>query len=207
MYLRTIPVGELRANCYIFGAEYAMYAAVIDPGDQFDLIQSVLEEDCKIPSLILLTHAHPDHYYAVADFKKKYPEARLCLHKDDVEMYKDRFFRRLLGYREIELPEIDQELDDADVLAIGGGVQITVRHTPGHTPGGVCYSTSGALFTGDTLFMGSAGRTDFPHGSHEEIMKSINDVIMGYPDEVDVYPGHGPNSTIGYEKDTNPFVI
>jgi glyoxylase-like metal-dependent hydrolase (beta-lactamase superfamily II) len=207
MYLKRIQVGFLQENCYLVGAEYAMFCAVIDPGDEFEKIDKILTDDCKTPSLILLTHAHPDHYGAVFELKQKYPEARICMHKDDIDLYADPTMRRLLGYGEMKIQPVDQKLEDGDVLGLGGGIQITARHTPGHTPGGVCFSTYGLLFTGDTLFRGSIGRTDYIGGNYDEIIKSVNDVIMGYPDEIIVYPGHGPSSSIQIERASNPFVI
>ncbi len=186
--LRMLPVGAYQANCYIIGCKNTMEGAVIDPGDE---LQRIVREINKLGlniKYILLTHGHFDHTGAAVELGKV-TGAPILIHPYDQTM---------LGF------EPDGDLTDGQIIPVGT-FDLRVIHTPGHSPGGVCFYTSGAVFTGDTLFAGSVGRTDFPGGNHGQLIMGVQQKIFPLGDEVRVYPGHGPPSTIGRERMTNPF--
>lgn len=205
MLIRNIAVGPLQANCFIIGDETSRQAIVIDPGDEPDLIMDVINENKSEVSYIVCTHGHFDHVGAVPDIKEK-TGAKVVIHKDEIEIYhaaKD--MAAFWGYEVERLPEPDILVDDGDRITIGD-VSFTILHTPGHSPGGICLYGEGIVVTGDTLFAGSVGRTDFYGGDMNKLRESFNK-LMSLPDETKVLPGHGPDSTIGIEKRDNPFAL
>lgn len=217
--LWTLPVGYYRANCYILSAEGSREALIIDPGDEPERITGVLKEHGLLARLILLTHAHWDHIGAVADVFD-YAFAEVSSGRDATEGKKGPSGLGMGAAPAVMLHEADASLleqwsprpvtpagflDDGDELRVGPLV-VKALHTPGHTPGGMCYLAAGMVFTGDTLFAGAVGRTDFPGGSHEQLMKSIREKLLTLPDDTVVYPGHNGPTTIGEERRSNPYI-
>lgn len=205
MKFKRLPLGIYQANCYIVHDEAVKEAAVIDPGGDFEEIRSYIEaNDLKI-SYIILTHAHGDHIGALQELKS-YSKAVVCIHEGDLDMLKNK--RQNLSAEISGFPVemvADRLLADGDELKLGETV-LKVIHTPGHSRGGICIYCEGHLFSGDTLFACSIGRTDLEGGSFEEIIASIKEKLLVLPEATEVYPGHGPSSTILIEKKRNPFL-
>lgn len=192
-------------NCYIFGDDKTKEVVVIDPGEEFPLIWEKIQEAEYEVKGIVLTHGHADHIGAVAELKNK-TEAPIYIHPEDQEMLTDPKLNRSLYFGvAITAPQADKLLKEGEILKIGS-VSLKVIHTPGHTPGGICLEYDKILFTGDTLFAGSIGRTDFPGSSFQSLIYSIKRKLLILPDEIEIFPGHGPSSTIGEERVSNPFL-
>jgi len=171
---------------------------IIDPGASGKKILSIVDELGLDITLIVLTHGHPDHAAAVKEVKKA-TGAEVAIHTDDA-----KFMRRLSLV--VACPSTpDRLLRDGDSVDVGD-LHFVVLHTPGHSPGGICLQGWGVVFSGDTLFRGSVGRTDFPSGNHYQLVSSIYAKLMVLPDDTVVYPGHGADTTIGAERRTNPFL-
>lgn len=205
MKIVRIPAGIYGANSYIVYSENTRDAIIIDPGGDAEiLLENIKEKDLNL-KYILLTHGHGDHIGAVEEIKNKL-KTKLLIHKDDVEMIKDPEINlsSIMGTGGISL-EPDQVLEDGDKVEFGD-LEIDVVHTPGHTRGGVCLKIEDHLFTGDTLFKGSIGRTDLKGGDYDALMDSINKKILVLDDNIIVLPGHGEISNIGNEKMTNPYL-
>jgi glyoxylase-like metal-dependent hydrolase (beta-lactamase superfamily II) len=210
MKVLSLTVGAMEVNCYIVYCEESLQCVVIDPGDDCDDIMHMVEENHLKPKYILLTHGHFDHIGAVKELKER-TDAMVVIHPMDADHLTDasRNLSGLIGKRSVQVPP-DLLVEDGDRLE-AGHVTLQVIHTPGHTLGGVTYMEStymghGALFTGDTLFEGSVGRTDFPGGSHPQLLRSISEKLMILDDSLAVFPGHGSCSTLGRERITNPFL-
>lgn len=206
LILETFVVGAFGANCYIVGCEETKEAAIIDPGgDAGRILAYVRQRGLQVKSIIN-THGHVDHMAANGPVKEG-TAAPILIHRDDAPMLTSgaRNLSLLAGVN-VRSPEADRELEDGDVLTVGK-LTLKVIHTPGHTPGGISLLCGDMVFTGDTLFAGSIGRSDFPGGSHETLIHSIKEKLLPLPDETVVLPGHGPRSTIGQEKDMNPFLV
>ncbi len=214
IYLK-IPVGMLQCNCSIIGDPRTREAIVVDPGDEVERILGLLSRYKLQVKAIVSTHAHIDHVGGLAKLYQ-YTGAPVMMHSDDLPLYRGMEVQAaFLGVRPPELVEVHQLLKEGDTLQWGDFLA-DVLHTPGHTPGSVSLHlpTNGSnatlshpqLFSGDTLFAGSIGRTDLWGGSYDEIIASLKDKIMQLPDSTIVHPGHGPSTTIGHERDTNPFV-
>lgn len=206
---RRLVVGPLQANCYIVSSPGASAAAIADPGGDPELIAEHLRRGGLRPLAIVNTHAHPDHADANAALKERY-RIPILMHRDEAAMLKDAApLMKLIGLAFEPSPPPDRLLDDGEEIAIGD-LALKVIHTPGHTPGGICLLHEGGgapvLFSGDTIFAGSIGRTDLPGGSYEALMNSIRDKILPLPDETVVLPGHGPETTLGRERAHNPFL-
>ncbi len=203
--MRTVVVGPLDVNCYIVWEDGPAF--VIDPGGDADVIAGELKKEGLPVAYIINTHGHFDHVGGDADIKAQ--GGVLAIHSEDAPMLDEAQDHGILyGVKIPEQPSPDELLKDGMKLT-AGSITLEVLHTPGHTRGGVCFfdRKGGNLFTGDTLFAGSVGRTDFEGGSFEELMDSIKNKILPLGDTVKVFPGHGPSSTIGREKMTNPFVM
>lgn len=199
MKIKRIPAGVYAANCYIVIDEETKDCVVMDPGgDEEDLIKAIKKENVQV-KYILLTHGHADHTGAALRLKKDF-NAPLCISSEDYELISKGAFM----YGDI-VNNIDQYIKEGDIFKIGN-MDIKCIHTPGHTPGGVCFLIEDSVFTGDTLFAGSIGRTDFQGGNFDAIIKSIKEKLMVLGDEIKVFPGHGPESTIGKERLHNPFL-
>lgn len=205
MILENLVVGSYMVNCYLTGDSDTKEIIIIDPGFSPEQIIDAIETKGFVPVGIVLTHGHGDHIGAVEELIAKY-NVPLYVHKFDDELIKGgaSSFTKMMFGREIVL-KADKYLGEGDKVTVGK-LEYKVHHTPGHTPGGICLVCEDAIFSGDTLFRGSIGRTDFPGGSFEQIVSSIKTKLMNYPDDTKVYPGHNNSSTIGYEKKNNPFL-
>ena len=203
--IESRAMGVMGANCYIVSCPETKKAAVIDPGaDGKRLHRWILEKGYQV-EYILLTHGHVDHIGAVDDLRELF-HAKVGIHEGDADMLTDGR-KNLSSYfgPAIEMKPADFLLEEGQVLSVGKE-SITVIATPGHSPGGICFLTSEGLLSGDTLFEGSIGRTDFPGGSHEQLLDEIEKKLLLLSDETRVYPGHGSDTTIGREKRENPFL-
>jgi len=186
--LKMMVVGPIQANCYILGCKKTMEGIVIDPGDEALRIAKVITDAGLRIKYILITHGHSDHTGAAGELKS-IVKAPVWIHKLDTYG---------LGFPP------DGELFDGQEIEVGT-YRIKVIHTPGHSPGGVCLHAPGAVFTGDTLFCGSIGRTDLWGGDYNQLIRGVREKIFPLGDDLRVYPGHGPATTIGRERLTNPF--
>ncbi len=206
MYMERIPAGIYDANCYLIACEETGKAAVIDPGGDADKILHKIKENEFDLEYIILTHGHGDHIGGVKQIKKN-TDAKILIHEDDEYLIEsaEKNFSNMLKGPGVEF-SADQLLEDGDSLNLGN-LKLDIIHTPGHTPGGITIKSGDLLFTGDTLFANSIGRTDFEKGSSKEIIKSIKTRLLFFHGDTKVLPGHGPASTIGIEKVTNPFLI
>jgi glyoxylase-like metal-dependent hydrolase (beta-lactamase superfamily II) len=208
MILRCLPVGPLDANCYILAAASPGPAVVIDPGGDEDRIAAALRELRLTPEALVLTHGHLDHVGAAAPMKKSF-NAPLLVHARDASILDGSAASFYLPGLRVKPLRPDRLIADGEIVEAGGR-RLRVLHTPGHSPGSVCLYcpdvSPGLVFSGDTLFAGGVGRTDFPGGSYESLMGSIRDRLLSLPDDTVVYPGHGPSSTIGKERRGNPFL-
>ncbi len=205
MIFQAMEVGSYLSNCYIVGSNATKEAAIIDPGGSFDRIERQLNELNLIPKIIILTHGHGDHIAAVNDFVEKY-QTLVYVHKDEAEMLMDanlNLSRYVTGKNISITPDV--LLNDGDIVNLGD-LNFEIIHTPGHTKGGICIKIENIMFTGDTLFNKSIGRTDFEGGSFDEIINSITNKIFSYDENTVIYPGHNSPSTIKSEKIGNPFV-
>ena len=207
MFIRTLEVTGFFTNCYLVACEETGEAAVIDPGGEAErILKAVAERQLKV-RYIINTHGHIDHVGANARVKEA-TGAQILIHAADAPYLLDERRNLLLYLPEARgsLAPADRTLEEGEVISLGTTVRLTVLHTPGHTPGGICLVGDGLIFTGDTLFAGSIGRTDLPGGSYAELLRSIREKLLVYPDETIIYPGHGPSSTLGAERATNPFL-
>ncbi|MBV9888424.1 MAG: MBL fold metallo-hydrolase [Acidobacteria bacterium] len=219
----TIPVGLLQCNCTILGDLESGEALVIDPGDETERILGLLGRYKLRPKAIVSTHAHIDHVGGLTKLRRA-TGAPVMMHREDLALYQIMDEQAaFLGVERPETGEVDQLLKEGDVVR-WGGLAANVMHTPGHTPGSISlYLPAKAgevavaaanpsievpqLFAGDTLFAGSIGRTDLWGGSMRTMMDSLRGKLMQLPDETVVHPGHGPLTTIGEERESNPFLI
>jgi len=200
-----IPGGQFVENCYLVIDDAAKACAVIDPGEQSGLVLHKLRESGATPVGIWLTHAHLDHVLGVPDVAAA-TGAPVYLHPDDRDLYDavpDQ--ASWFGLRADPLPPPDRTLAAGERLHVGG-LEFTVRHAPGHSPGHVVFAGHGAVFGGDVLFEGSIGRTDLPGGDFDTLIRSIERELLVLPDSTIVYTGHGPRTTVGAERRTNPFL-
>ncbi|MEJ2041123.1 MAG: MBL fold metallo-hydrolase, partial [Desulfosarcinaceae bacterium] len=199
MIIRAMPVGPLQANCYLVGCEQTRKAAVIDPGGDADRIQAALNSDQLTVAAIINTHGHFDHVGANSSLKRT-TGADLMIHELDAPMLNQlKDSAAAWGLRAEDSPEPDRLLADDETVEVGELV-FKVLHTPGHTPGGISLYLDHAVFVGDTLFQGSIGRTDFPGGNFDTLIRSIQTRLFTLPDDTVVYAGHMGNTTIGQEK-------
>ncbi len=205
MQVEQIPVGAFEMNCYIIASKQGENCLIIDPGDEPERIISFVEKNNLVPERILLTHCHIDHARRASEVQKHF-KIPLFAGEADVPLLESLNEQAaLFGMERTELPEIDGFLDDGETFNAGGFV-CTVFHTPGHSPGSFCVHIGGSVFVGDVLFFDSIGRTDLYGGSYPVLMQSIKEKLLVLPDETVVYPGHGPATTIGREKQSNPFL-
>jgi glyoxylase-like metal-dependent hydrolase (beta-lactamase superfamily II) len=206
MILEGFPVGPVQANCYLFGDEAAGELFVIDPGDEPERILAALRRHGGRVVAIVNTHGHFDHVMGVEAVRRA-TGAPFWIHDAEREVLEQGPARAkaIFGVEVPPSPVPDRWLRDGDRLRVGS-LDLTVRHTPGHSPGGVCLLGEGLAFVGDTLFAGSIGRTDLPGASTEALLESIARVLLPLPDDTVCYPGHGPATTIGDERRSNPFL-
>lgn len=206
MSIKRLVVGPLGSNCYLVADEETGEGIIIDPGEEGERILKVVKKKGIVPRYLINTHGHIDHIGANNYLKRKIEGIKLGIHEADARMLinTNENLANFTGGDFISLPA-DLLLKDGDEITLGKG-HLKVIHTPGHTPGGICLLGRREVFTGDTLFTGSVGRTDFPGGSMELLMKSLREKLMVLPEETVIYPGHGETSTIGREKVSNPFI-
>lgn len=200
MLIKRIPAGIYAANCYIVMDEISKDIILIDiGGDAEDIIKEVKNLNGNVRGIIL-THGHVDHVSGVLDFKEEYDVPVYLSHKDEELM-----IQRTYIYGSFNDKRADFSLKEGEVITLGS-IKINVLETPGHTPGGVSFVIEDNVFTGDSLFYGSIGRTDLSGGNYGELIDSIKDKLLVLPEETKVYSGHGPMSTVGNEKRSNPFL-
>jgi glyoxylase-like metal-dependent hydrolase (beta-lactamase superfamily II) len=206
MILKVLPLGAFQTNCYLVGSEKTKEGLVIDPGsDSLAILDQIRRLGLEV-KLIVNTHAHLDHVLAIESLKRTLG-IKFALHADDVPILEQVPSNAVMWFgRPVDpIPPPDILLKDGDVLEVGD-IKLTVIHTPGHSPGGICLHTDGMVFSGDTLFNFGIGRTDFPGGSYEQLLHSIATRLLTLPDDTVVLPGHGPDTTIGEERRANPFL-
>ncbi len=203
MFLKKLIVGPLQENCYIAGDEKTKQAIVIDPGDESDRIIDVIKDEGLEVTAIVCTHSHFDHVSAVGDIKKA-TGAKIFIHKGDMELYESAKDQAAFwGFNVDDIPQPDGFINEGDEIT-AGGLTFKVMHTPGHSKGSICLYGYGTAFTGDTLFEGNVGRTDFPGGSMAELKESFKRLLT-LPEDTKVFSGHGNDTTIGREKRENYF--
>ncbi len=206
LIIQKLEVGPIMANCFIVGCEDTKQAVVIDPGAEADRILYALADNKLTVKYIINTHGHFDHVGGNKRLKEA-TGADLMIHADDVPMLTGLTeMAAAFGMSAENSPGPDKTLADGDRISFGK-IEFEVIHTPGHSPGGITLSADGCAFVGDTLFAGSIGRTDFPGGDFDTLINVIQNRIFPLGDDVRVYCGHGPETTVGMEKRTNPFVM
>ena len=204
MKIQTIAVGPLQENTYLVVDERAGHAVFIDPGAEAERLLAALGETGARLDAIWLTHAHMDHVGAIAEIVRHYP-VPILLHPDGQPVYRAAAEHgRYFGLEVEQPPSTDGVLREGDALSVGDA-RFQVMHTPGHAPGHVVIHGEGVAFVGDCLFAGSVGRTDLPMASGPELARSLARIVA-LGDDVTVYPGHGPSTTIGHERVHNPFL-
>ena len=207
MIHEIIPVGPLQCNCSVIGDEGTREGMVIDPGDDINGVLALVQKHGLTVKQIVVTHAHIDHVGGAMKLRQ-ITGAPILLNQNDYALLKMLDAQAAwVGMVSPGKVEIDQALSEGDKLR-AGSLEAAVLHTPGHTEGSVClyFPAQQKLIAGDTLFAGSIGRTDLPGGSLEQILKSLHQRLLALPDETVVIPGHGPLTTIGEERETNPFL-
>ena len=200
MIIETVAVGSYAANCYILANKDGADAIIIDPGDEYEKIKKVVDRHRLTPKIIINTHGHIDHIGADSKF-----DLPVYIHKDDADFLIDSkknmaAFLNLPGLSALKIKTVE----DKDKITVDN-LSLEIIHTPGHTPGGMCLKIDDMIFTGDTLFQCGVGRTDFPYASEEKMIGSLKK-LMSFPDNIKIFPGHGPSSTIGEERGVNPFL-
>lgn len=208
MIHEILPVGMLQCNCSIFGDETTREAIVVDPGDDISDIEAILAKHQLKVKAIIITHAHIDHIGGAAKLKKL-TQAPVYMNENDQNLYDAMEMQAgWLGIATPEQTEIDSEAKDGRTVTMGG-TAFHFMHTPGHTQGSTCLwiPSENKLVAGDTLFRDSIGRTDLPGGNGRQILVSIKEKLLPLPDDTIVIPGHGDPTTIGREKQRNPFLV
>ena len=207
MRITNLPSGALQANTYLAVDEKTYEGFIVDPGGYNKVLtKEVRDNDVNI-KYIILTHGHSDHICGVNEHKAEFPDAKIVAYKDEEAMLENPNLNQSPGFGVPYSTKADILVSDGDELKVGD-VTLKFIHTPGHTEGGMCIyvKEAKALFSGDTLFRQSIGRTDFPGGSYKEIMDSIRKKLFLLPDDTNVFPGHMGMTSIGFEKENNPFV-
>jgi hydroxyacylglutathione hydrolase len=200
-----IIVGQLEVNCYIASDEKTLEAVIVDPGDEFERIAGLIDSVGVTPVTILFTHAHYDHICASKELQDRY-ECPFVMHEEEKTTYE--MTKRMClawGYEPEDFPPPDMTVKNGDKIRLGE-VCLEVVHTPGHSPGSICIYGERFLFSGDTLFRGSVGRTDLPGGSTEKLIRSLKSLVT-LPPDTRVLCGHGEETTLREESSDNPFIV
>lgn len=203
----SLETGPIMTNCYIVGDSESRLAAVVDPGGHAGAIESSLLRHKLTCKWIINTHAHFDHVGGNRDLKKK-TGAELLIHPAEADWLTALGVQaRMFGLSAENSPAADRTIDEGDVIQVGK-LKLTVRHTPGHSPGSISLVIEGEkkILVGDLVFAGSVGRTDLPGGSFETLVASVKKKIFTHPDDTRLYPGHGPATSVGEERRHNPFL-
>ena len=208
MLIKQKVVGSMAVCCYVLGCEETKKGVVVDPGGDEESILALCEQEGLNIEYIIATHGHPDHVCGNRKIKEA-TGAQIIMHAEDDAFFGKPEVQEYFSMLGLEAsPPADILVNDGDTISFGNQT-LKVFHTPGHTPGGICLYSGTDLFTGDTLFVGAIGRTDFPGGDMAQFMKSIKDKLLVLPEDTVVWPGHGyggSKSTIGEEKRSNPFI-
>jgi hydroxyacylglutathione hydrolase len=207
MILEMLTVGPFQENCYIIGDEDSGAGVVVDPGDEAARIALAVEQTGLDVGSIIVTHAHIDHVGAVAALVDEYA-CPVLMHSEAEPMLKQLPTQAMMmGLKFGKVPAVDRHIGDGEVLEVGE-LRLRSLYTPGHAPGHLAFyvQDEDLVLSGDALFAGSVGRTDLPGGSMEVLMRSIEERLLTLPDETRVFPGHGPQTEIGNERTTNPFL-
>jgi len=208
MIHEILPVGPLQCNCSVIGDEATREAMVIDPGDDIEAVLALIDKHNLQVKQIVITHAHIDHVGGAMNLRSA-TRAPILLNQNDYALLKMLDVQAAwIGMKNPGKVEIDHSLGQADTVR-AGSLSADVMHTPGHTEGSIClyFAAENKLIAGDTLFAGSIGRTDLPGGSMERIIQSLHEKVLALPDDTLVVPGHGPLTTIGEERESNPFLV
>ncbi len=205
MIVRHVVVGMFQENCWVVVCEKTREAVLVDPGDEGERIADLVARLDARPVMILNTHAHLDHIGAVAELRERYAIPFLVHEGERMNLEDAPAHARMFGLEAPPVPEVDEWIREGAEYRFGESV-LAVRETPGHTAGGVSFVGDGFVLAGDTLFAGSIGRTDLPGGDFPTLRRSIRERLFTLPPETRVHCGHGPDTTIGREKATNPFV-
>ncbi len=209
MKIDRLVLGEYENNCYIArSSDSAADCLIIDTGLDVQPLLKFLERGKLTPVAVIITHGHIDHIAGVEALRKKFPSILVYIHKLDAEMLTDAAANlSIMAGSSLTAGKADYLVDEDDIIE-KAGVKLRVIHTPGHTPGGICFYSEkdGIIFVGDTLFAGSIGRTDFPNGDMKQLIEGIKHKLLTLPEDTIAYPGHGPETTIGREKADNPFL-
>lgn len=204
MIFKRFVVGALEVNCYVVADEETKEGFVVDPGDNVDVLLDFINKNEIKLKYIINTHCHFDHIGGNKKLKEA-TGAELLIHEAELPLLeRAEGSAALWGFRVEQSPNPTRFLNDGDILIVGS-ITVEVIHTPGHSPGGICLKFNNKVISGDTLFAGGVGRTDFPGGDGYTLIKSIKERLFTLPDNTEVYPGHGPGTTIGNEKIYNPF--
>ena len=208
MLIRQKVVGSMAVCCYVLGCEETKKGVIVDPGGDEQSILAICKEEGLDIEYIIATHGHPDHVCGNRILKEE-TGAQIVMHAEDETFFNKPEVHEYFSMLGLEhSPPADVLVKDGDTITFGAQ-SLKVLHTPGHTPGGICLYGGTDVFTGDTLFVGAIGRTDFPGGDMAQFMTSIREKLLVLPDETVVWPGHGyggSQSTIGEEKRSNPFI-
>jgi len=203
--VKQLVVGPFATNCYIVYGMTSRQGVVIDPGGDAKVIFDFLLDNQVKPLAIFLTHGHIDHLLALPELIKQFDMGIYAHVAEQAMLAEVGLQAQMFGLKDVQQPQVNHWLQDNDQINLDG-LKFGVLHTPGHSPGGCCFQLPTAIFVGDTLFAASIGRTDLPGGNYRTLIQSIQNRLMVLPDDTVVYPGHGETTTIGEERNYNPFL-